>query len=175
MIRHLLTALDRDVGPAVIRSAVKHSLEGLKVAAHYGCHGLRPSEVVQLDNAAAPTIFERLIALTGARSVDWPLRLACCGNPLWQKNSKLSLALMRQKMQAAQSSGAQLLCTACTYCQIQFDAVRADHLGRSPQAQDLPAVLYTQLLGRSLGLDRSDLGIDSNKFNWVEYRNAISF
>ena len=66
-------------------------------------------------------------------------------------------------------SGAGLVCTACTYCQIQFDTVRADHLGRSPQAQDLPAVLYTQLLGRSLGLDRSVLGIDSNRFAWLEY------
>jgi heterodisulfide reductase subunit B len=168
VIRHLLTALDRDVGTAVIRSAVRQSLGGLKVAAHYGCHGLRPSEVMQMDNAAAPTIFERLIALTGAHSVDWPLRLACCGNPLWEKNSKLSLALMRQKMEDARSSGAQLVCTACTYCQIQFDAVRADHLGRPPQEKDLPAVLYTQLLGRSLGLDRSVLGIDSNKFNWVD-------
>jgi heterodisulfide reductase subunit B len=124
---------------------------------------------MQLDNAAAPTIFERLIALTGARSVAWPLRLACCGNPLWEKNSKLSLALMRQKMEDARTSGAGLVCTACTYCQIQFDTVRADHLGRSPQAQDLPAVLYTQLLGRSLGLDRSVLGIDSNRFAWLEY------
>jgi len=168
VIRHLLTALDRDVGPAALRSAVKQPLGGLKVAAHYGCHGLRPSEIMQMDNAAAPTIFERLIALTGAHSVDWPLRLACCGNPLWEKNSKLSLALMQQKMEDAQSAGARLICTACTYCQIQFDAVRADHLGRTPQTQDLPAVLYIQLLGRSLGLDRSVLGIDANRFAWVE-------
>jgi heterodisulfide reductase subunit B len=170
VMRHLLTVLDRDVGLATIRSEIKKPFKGLRVAAHYGCHGLRPSDVVQLDNAAAPTIFERLITATGAQSVDWPLRLSCCGNPLWQKNSKLSLALMQQKLHDALASGAQLLCTACTYCQIQFDSVRAAHLGRKPHEKDLPAVLYTQLLGRSLGLDRAILGIDSNKFNWVDQK-----
>jgi heterodisulfide reductase subunit B len=168
VIRHLLTVLDQDVGLATIRSEIKKPLEGLRVAAHYGCHGLRPSDVVQLDNASAPTVFERLISVTGAQSVDWPLRLSCCGNPLWEKNSKLSLALMQQKIDDALASGARLICTACTYCQIQFDSVRADHLGRKPHAEDLPAVLYTQLLGRSLGLDRTFLGIDSNQFSWVD-------
>lgn len=173
VIQHLLTALDQEVGLEKIRSKIKQPLEGLRVAAHYGCHGLRPSHVMQMDNAAAPTVFERLITATGAQCVDWPLRLSCCGNPLWEKNSKLSLALTREKIEDALSSGAQLICTACTYCQIQFDSVRATHLGRQPNENDMPAVLYSQLIGRSMGIDRMALGIDSNKFSWVDYPTLL--
>ena len=168
VIRHLLTVLEQDIGLATIRSKIKRPLKGIKAAAHYGCHGLRPSEVVQLDNAAAPTVFEKLITITGAQSVDWPMRLSCCGNPLWEKNPKLSLALMQQKIDDALNAGAQFICTACTYCQIQFDSVRATQPGRTSHEEDLPAVLYTQLLGRSLGLDRALLGIDANKFGWLD-------
>lgn len=167
-IRHLLTVLERDVGLKTIHSKITNPLKGLKGAAHYGCHGLRPSSIVQLDNAAAPSIFERLIRVTGAQSVDWPMRLSCCGNPLWGKNPKLSLALMQQKIDDAVAANAQFICTACTYCQIQFDSVRASQLARAPDGNDLPAVLISQLLGRSLGLDREILGIDTNKFSWMD-------
>ena len=151
VIRHLLTVLERDVGLKTIHSKITKPLKGLRGAAHYGCHGLRPSDVVQLENAAAPTVFERLIRITGAQSVDWPMRLSCCGNPLWGKNPKLSLALMQQKIDDALAVGAQFICTACTYCQIQFDSVRASQPDQAPHKKNLPAVPYTQLLGRSLG------------------------
>lgn len=126
VVRHLLTALDQDIGPERLGARVRRSLEGLKVAAHYGCHALRPGDVTQFDNPLAPTIFERVLAATGARSVEWPLRLECCGQPLWEKNDRLALALTRRKLADAREAGAQMLATACTYCQLQFEMARGD-------------------------------------------------
>lgn len=157
---HLLTALDQDLGVARLREAVTRPLTGVTVAAHYGCHALRPGYVTQFDNPLAPTIFERLLQVTGAEPVDWPLRLECCGNPLWGKNDVMAARLARKKLTDARDSGAALLCTACTYCQLQFDTYRA----RLPEpVKDAPpALLYPQLLGLALGLRPEALGLERN-------------
>ncbi|GAB7078827.1 CoB--CoM heterodisulfide reductase iron-sulfur subunit B family protein [Megalodesulfovibrio paquesii] len=158
--RHLLTVLDQDVGAKTIASAVRHPLRGLRVAAQYGCHALRPGNVTRFDNPLQPTVFERLVEATGAVAVPWATRLDCCGNPLHGRNTAMALRLTRKKQQDARSAGAEVLCTACTYCQLQFDGCR-EELADSP-AQDSPldkappAVLYPELLGAALGLDEPE-------------------
>lgn len=158
-VRHLLSVLAEDIGIDRIRARVSHPLEGVTVAAHYGCHALRPGHVVQLDDPLAPTIFETLIAAIGATPVDWSLRLECCGHPVWEKNPALSLKLMARKLEDARSAGAQVLATACTYCQIQFETVRGTHVVEDEPP--LPARLMPQLLGLALGLPRGALGLSS--------------
>jgi heterodisulfide reductase subunit B len=139
---------------------VTRPLEGLKVAPHYGCHALRPDNVVQFDNPLAPTIFENLISVTGAESADWPLRLECCGNPLWEKNSRLSIKLMNRKLANAAESGADVLATACTYCQLQFDKIRKEQ--PEQKVPELTSVLYIQLLGISMGMNAEQVGLSSD-------------
>nr|MBL0716274.1 CoB--CoM heterodisulfide reductase iron-sulfur subunit B family protein [Desulfobacterales bacterium] len=156
-VRHLLSVLAEDIGIEKIRARVTHPLEGLSVAAHYGCHALRPGHVVQLDNPLAPTIFENLLAAIGATPLDWPLRLDCCGHPLGDKNPSLSLKLMARKLEDARGVGARVLSTACTHCQMQFDA-RPSALPEKDEAP-LPALLYPQLLGLALGLPHETLGL----------------
>ena len=162
-IKHLLSVLAHDVGVETIKSCVKKPQRDLKVAAHYGCHALRPAGVVQFDNPFAPTIFENLVAATGAKTVDWPRRLDCCGNPLWGKNREISLALMKNKIMDAEESGANCLCTACTYCQLQFDNIRNEEFSGNERYENIPSLLYTQLLGLSLGLPEEELGLKNNR------------
>jgi len=160
-VRHLLSVLAEDIGIDRIRARVIRPLEGVTIAAHYGCHALRPGHVVQLDNPLAPTIFENLITAIGATPADWPLRLECCGHPVWDKNPALSLKLMARKLEDARTAGAQVLATACTYCQIQFETVRATH----PVEDDtpLPARLLPQLIGQALGLPQDALGLSGQE------------
>jgi heterodisulfide reductase subunit B len=152
VVRHLLTALDEDVGGERLAARVRRPLLGLKVAAHYGCHALRPGDVTQFDNPLAPTVFERVVAVTGAQSVEWPLRLDCCGQPLWEKNNPLALALMRRKLADAHEAGAQVMVTACTYCQLQLDGVRREYPAPAEAGADLPVVLVSQMLAVAFGL-----------------------
>lgn len=163
-IKHLLSVLYNDIGPGAIKLQIVNPQSGLKVAAHYGCHALRPSAVVHFDNPRAPSIFEELIEATGAKAVEWPRRLDCCGNPLWEKNSELSLNLMNMKLLDARDSGADCICTACSYCQIQFDTVQHKEMtdGR------IPSILFTQLLGQALGIPERYLGLKKNS---IPYEN----
>jgi len=164
-IRHLLTVLMEDVGLGELAGHVRRPLDGLKVAAHYGCHALRPAGITQFDNPLAPTIFERLVSATGAAAVEWPLRLECCGRPLWEKDTRFSLALLQNKLSDARQAGAQVMATACTYCQMQFDAVQQAQA--SEDSVLLPAVLYPQLLGVAMGLPQSALGLCENRIPWI--------
>ncbi|QJT10829.1 CoB--CoM heterodisulfide reductase iron-sulfur subunit B family protein [Oceanidesulfovibrio marinus] len=164
---HLLTALDRDVGAPAIAVAVTNPLTDIKIAAHYGCHALRPGNVTRFDNPLQPTLFERLVEAAGATAVYWPMRLECCGNPLFGKDDRMALKLARKKLVDAMTAGAQVLATACTYCQLQFDTHRSLLHELMPLEGAPPSVLYPQLLGLALGLPPATLGLHRNVTDWA--------
>ena len=162
-VRHLLTVLHQDVGVNALRAAVVNPLEGLKVAIHTGCHALRPGNVTRYDNPLVPGIFNDLVALTGAESVFWSMSTECCGNPQWDKNQKLALKQMQRKLLNAKQAGADFVCTACTYCQMQFE--QNNHSEIIPQKGDrtIPAVLISQLIGLSIGMEDEKIGLGDEK------------
>lgn len=161
-ISHLLQVLYHDVGLEAIRSSVSRPLRGPRIAVHYGCRALRPSNVTAFDNPYHPRKFDQLVEATGAVSVRWQRRLQCCGNPLWEKNSRLSKLLMGKKLDDAQGAGAEFICVACTYCQLQFDVVQRILLDEQKQRQPLPSILYPQLLGLSMGFSAEELGMGAH-------------
>jgi len=163
-VRHLSTVLHQDVGVDTLRAAVVNPLDGLKVAIHIGCHALRPGNVTRFDNPLTPGIFNDLVVLTGAESVFWSMNTECCGNPQMDKNRKLALKQMQRKLLNAKQAGADFVCTACTYCQIQFEQKNQSEF--IPQNGDriIPAVLISQLIGLSIGLEAEDIGLgDANQ------------
>jgi len=162
-VKHLLSVLLHDVGMEAIKDKITRPFNGLRIAAQYGCHVLRPSKVVQFDDPVAPSIFDQLVEVTGAESVDWPMKLECCGAPLWGINDDLSMDLTQKKLVAGKESGAECLCTACAYCQIQFDTVqKIIHSSRGTD-HHLPAILYPQLLGLAMGVDGESLGFKEHQ------------
>ena len=81
-VKHLLSVLYHEVGIESIKEQVEKPFAGLKIATQYGCHALRPSQIVQFDDPVSPSIFDQLVEATGAESIDWPTQLECCGAPL---------------------------------------------------------------------------------------------
>ena len=69
-VKHFLSVLYHDVGLDAIKSKITRQYESFKIATHYGCHALRPSKVTQFDDPVAPSIFDKLVEVTGAVSVD---------------------------------------------------------------------------------------------------------
>ena len=161
--KHLLTVLHRDVGIETLRAAVVNPLEGLKVAIHTGCHALRPGNVTMYDNPFVPGIFDDLVAVTGAESVFWSMSTECCGNPQWDKNKKLALKQMQRKLLNAKQAGADFVCTACTYCQMQFEQKSQSDLIPRIDEQTIPAILISQLIGLSIGMEEAENGLSVDK------------
>lgn len=162
-VKHLLTVLHQEIGVESIKEKMSTTFKGLRIATHYGCHALRPSQVVGFDNPVAPSLFDQLVEVTGAESIEWPMKLECCGAPLWGIHDKLSMDLTLKKLTDAKKSGANYVCTACPYCHIQFDKVQKMILSKRNGNHPLPSVLYTQLLGLTLGVDRKTLGLEMNE------------
>jgi len=162
-VKHLLYVLHQEVGIEAIKKNITKTFKGLRIAAHYGCHALRPSQVVRFDDPVAPSIFDQLVEATGAESVPWPMRLECCGAPLWGIHDELSTEITLKKLKNGRESGADYLCTACTYCQIQFDTVQQMILSQRGLNHPLPSILYPQLLGLSMGINSETLGLKMNK------------
>jgi len=162
-VKHLLSVLHQEVGVEAIKKKIAKTFKGLKIAAHYGCHVLRPSQVVRFDDPVTPSIFDQLVEATGAESIAWPMKLECCGAPLWGIHDDLSTEITLKKLKNGRESGADYLCTACTYCQIQFDTVQQMILLQRGLNHPLPSILYPQLLGLSMGINSETLGLKMNK------------
>jgi heterodisulfide reductase subunit B len=162
-VKHLLSVLHKDIGIEAIKGKMATTFKGVKIATHYGCHALRPSQVVGFDNAIAPSLFDQLVEATGAESIEWQMKLECCGAPLWGINDRLSMDLTLKKLTDGKKSGADYVCAACPYCHIQFDKVQKMILSQRNVNHPLPSILYTQLLGLSMGIDRKAIGLEMNE------------
>ncbi len=169
-IKHLVFALYHDIGPDVIKEKITKPYDGLKIATHYGCHALRPSEITQFDDPVNPTILDRLVEATGAESIPWDTRLDCCGAPLFGVNDDLSMDMTRKKISDAGNAGADYLCDACPYCHIQFDTVQTMIGPENP----LPPIVYPQLLGLAMGIDPGALGLDMNRIDITSIQGYLS-
>ena len=173
-IKHLLSVLYHDVDRDTLTKKITRPFENLKIATHYGCHALRPSEITQFDDPVNPTLFDDLVTLTGAESIPWEKRLDCCGAPLTGVNDDLSMDLMEKKLANAKQSGADFLCDACSYCHIQFDTVQGIMNTATGTNNSLPAILYPQLLGLSMGIDGDTLGLGENTIDITSVEKFIS-
>ncbi len=173
-VRHLLGVLFHDIGLNDLQKKISLPYENLQVAVHYGCHALRPSNILRFDDPVAPTIFDRLVELTGAESVAWPLKLECCGGPLSGTHDSLSMDFAEKKIEDARRAGAHWIATACPYCQIQFDTIPKRMAFERGEDLQVPAILYPQLLGLSMGIDMETLGVDSVRSRIAEFRKRLA-
>ena len=164
-IKHLLTVLYRDVGIDNLKPLMAKSFSGLQIAASYGCHALRPSKVTGFDDPVTPHIFDELVEITGAFSVEWARKLDCCGAPLTGINDRLARDMAAKKIASARDAGANYLCTACPYSHIQFDWVQNQMAADSDNRESLAPILYPQLLGLCMGIHERTLGLSKNRLD----------
>ena len=171
-IKHFLSVCYHDIGIKAIKEKMTTPFKELKIATHYGCHALRPSKITQFDDPVKPVLFDELVKVTGAASIDWPLKLECCGAPLMGVNDNLSMDLTDKKLTDSKKAGADYLCVACPYCQIQFDRVQHRMSSERQMNDRLPCIVFPQLLGLAMGIPGKSLGIDMNT---LDISNIESF
>jgi heterodisulfide reductase subunit B len=171
-INHLLSVLHRDVGLKNLEPLISKSYSGLQIAVSYGCHALRPSKLTGFDDPVSPVLFDELVEITGAYSVDWARKLDCCGAPLTGINDRLAMDMALNKITSAKEAGAHFICTACPYTHLQFDWVQHRIAQNSGKWEPVAPILYPQLLGLSMGIDEQTLGLSKSSF---ELTNITSF
>jgi len=120
---------------------------------------------MNFDDPIAPVLFDQLVEVTGAKSIDWSSKLDCCGAPLLGVNDQLSMDLAEKKLKDGRVSGADYLCVACPWCQLQFDTVQQIMVSQRGIGPPLPSIVFPQILGLAMGIDRETLGIDMNQID----------
>ena len=171
-VNHLLSVLHRDVGLKSLEPLISKSYSGLQIAVSYGCHALRPSKLTGFDDPVSPVIFDELVEITGAYSVDWTRKLDCCGAPLTGINDRLAMDMALNKLASAKEVGAHFLCIACPYTHLQFEWVQQRMAANTENWEPVVPILYPQLLGLSMGIDEKTLGLSKSSF---ELTNITSF
>lgn len=161
-IEHLLSVLHNEVTIKTIEEKTIDNYKDLNIATHYGCHALRPSNIMEFDDPVKPSLFDNLVNVTGADSIEWALKLDCCGAPVLGINDDLSLDLTEKKLNNAKKAGADFICVSCPWCYMQFDKIQGRIASDRGNEYNLPTILYSQLLGLRLGIAEKNLGIDTS-------------
>jgi len=158
-VKHILQVLTEDIGLETIARHVTVDLGELNIGSFYGCQLLRPSEILQWENADNPQSFERVIPAIGAKPVYYKGRSKCCGFPITFVNEKASMTMNFKNMEEAQERGADVIATSCPLCHINLDMYqrKADKVGG--RRLDLPILHLPQLVGLAMGISPKELGL----------------
>ncbi len=157
---HLLDLLRDELGFEALRERVVRPLEGLKLAAYYGCLLLRPAEEIALDDPENPCLFEEFLAALGAEPVVYPHRGECCGSYLAVGAADVAIEASYRILEAARLAGADALVTSCPLCHYNLDRPQKSMATRYGGFRPIPIFYITQILGIALGLDASEFGFE---------------
>jgi len=159
---HTIDLLHDIVGVEEIKKHVKNPLKDLKIATHYGCHLIRPSEIGRPVDSENPQKMETILDAIGAECSYYPEKLDCCGAPIDANLPESALTKTGQKLQAVQDHGFDILVDVCPWCHKMFDA-RQGKAGETVAAKlDVPVLYLTQLLGLAFGMKKEKLGLQLN-------------
>ena len=162
-VKHFLQVLIDDVGLKQLKQSVSKPLSNLKVAPFYGCHALRPSELLKLDDPERPTILENLIETLGAESVEYRNKLKCCGGLLRGISDDLALNLAREKLANTSKAGADCIGTLCPFCFVALDIGQMQVKAKFQESYDIPVLHYSELLALALGINPEELALRTHK------------
>ncbi len=162
-VRHLARILYEDLGTEEIKRHLEKDLSGLRIAIHYGCHYLKPSEIYDnFDSVEDPSSIDRLVSITGAKVVDYPGKKMCCGGPVLPVDEKVALSVAKEKLDHIKEAGADALCLVCPFCSVMYDGNQKSIESEYGTTYNLPVLYLTQILGLAMGFDSKSLGLNMN-------------
>ncbi len=165
-VRHFLYALIEDYGLDNLRKKVVKPLSQLNIAAFYGCHNIRPSELHHhfnrtKENPYNPTSLDELIEALEGNSVDYEHKTKCCGFHVDLQAPKTSNILTGNAIVDALDNNADVMVTPCPLCHLNLDVKQKSAVktvGRELPTP-MPILHLPQLIGLALGCTPEELGL----------------
>jgi len=160
-VEHAVVLIRDELGIDRVKESVVRPLDGVKVAIHYGCHLLKPSQIMHVDDADYPSILEDLIGATGATPVSHDEELLCCGKGCIDDD--MPVDMVYEIFSSIRESGADCMGLICPTCFSSFDLGQIV-VGRKKDTKfDIPVIYYFQLLGLAQGLSAEEVGLGLHK------------
>ena len=162
-VYHMLELFHDVLSPAKIATYVKKPLKGMRIGVHYGCHMMRPANVLNFDDPIHPVKFDALVNALGAKSLDYTTKMLCCGGGLGNVgNVEEGQGLVRRKLQDLRDEKADAMTTVCPSCYSQYD-MQQFMMARGGERYDIPVISYQELLALTMGFTPEEVGMDMHK------------
>ncbi len=167
--KHIVQAFYQDMGINYLKDHIKYKFEDLKVAVHYGCHILKPSDKRPWDGEyECPTFLDEIVELTGAKSIDYQDKFMCCGagGAVRSAIKEVAADFTREKLTNIREVGADIIVDCCPFCHLQLDLGQMEvnnfYKEEIGEPFKIPVIYLTQLLGLAFGMDPNSLGLVIN-------------
>ncbi len=165
-VKHFLYALVDDLGIDAIAEKVVKPLTDLQIAAFYGCHNIRPSELQHQSNGGEnpynPTSIDRLIVALGGKNVEYEHKNKCCGFHVELQAPKTANRLSGSAMLDAIDQGAEAMVTPCPLCHLRMDVQQHNISKEMGREVHMPVLHLPQMIGLALGIEPQKLGLQHN-------------
>lgn len=160
-VKHAVVMMRDDLGIEAIEKSVKRPLEDIKVAIHYGCHLLKPSQIMRVDDADYPSILDDFVTAIGATPLDHDEKLLCCGKGCM--DDELPLEMTESIFASIEASGADCMGLICPTCFSSFDMGQIMIARQKGKTYNIPVIYIFQLLGLAQGLSAEDIGLHTHR------------
>jgi heterodisulfide reductase subunit B2 len=160
-VRHVVALIREKVGVDRVRESVVRPLTGVTVALHYGCHLLKPSAIMRVDDPDDPQILDELVRATGASVVRHTERFLCCGKGC--VDAALPETMTHTVLASIAATGADCMGVVCPTCFSSFDTGQLVIARKRGETLDVAPVYYFQLLGLAQGMTPEELGLTRHR------------
>lgn len=157
-ITHFLWVLDKH--PGLLKDKIKKPLTNLKVAPYYGCHILRPQEIMNYEDGKNPKSLEKLVKRLGATCVEFSAKRKCCGFHAQLAAEDDVMKITGTINDSAGKANADVLVTPCPLCQMQLDMYEPEGRDAVHSRVEIPILHLQQLVGFALGLSKEEVGFN---------------
>ena len=154
--------LYEDVGLEKIKKAVKEPFNGLRVAVQPGCHLTRPKRI-HFGERMGITALDKLVDATGAESIAYEKKEACCGGPLRGVDDEIALQVAKQKLDCMKSAGVDCIVTVCPFCFLELDMGQLEIKRHFKEEHNLPVLHFAELLRIAMGMKLEDWEIKAHR------------
>ncbi|MFH1421968.1 MAG: CoB--CoM heterodisulfide reductase iron-sulfur subunit B family protein [Planctomycetota bacterium] len=156
-IKHIIAYIRDNIGHHRISYAVTRKLTDLKIAPFYGCHILKPSNIMKFDSIRFPSSLNKLIEVLGAEAVNYPKMTLCCGKG--SVSEEISLSMIDEILSSVSETGADCICVVCPYCYAAFEQGQMLLARGGGKKYDLPVLFYTELAALAFGASNEEAGL----------------
>lgn len=171
-VKHIVVMMRDDLGIERIKASVKRPLTGVKVGIHYGCHLLKPSQIMAIDDADYPSLLENLTQAIGATALTHTEKLLCCGKGCM--DDEMPLNMTYEIFDSMESVGADCMGLICPTCFNSFDMGQILIARKMNREFNLPVIYFCQLLGLAQGFTPEEVGLHLHRIKIDKIMEIIS-
>lgn len=159
-VTHFAEVFSQEIMLKKIKNVILRPLDDLNVAAHYGCHLIRPSKIMQFDDPERPESIDTILKVLGANTINFASKLECCGYCA-RLNEDIGFKLVEEKMSELNKLDLEVdaMVAVCPACVSQYDRKEKLLSRKTGKELDIPILFLPELMALAFGIEMDKLGL----------------